>query len=122
MTAEQVFDVAILGGGTAGCVLAARLSERSGREVCLIEAGPDYGPRGSSGWPRDMLATYSLGGKAFEPIIGPTCDALAEFSPHFLVPTHCTGWRATHALAARFPEAFIQNSVGTRFSFTAADA
>jgi choline dehydrogenase len=60
VTAEQVFDVAILGGGTAGCVLAARLNERSGREVCLIEAGPDYGPRGSSGWPRDMLATYSL--------------------------------------------------------------
>jgi len=35
---------------------------------------------------------------------------------------HCTGWRATHALAARFPEAFIQNSVGTRFEFTAPDA
>ena len=34
-------------------------------------------------------------------------------------PSHCTGWRATHALAARFPEAFIQNSVGTRFEFAA---
>jgi 7,8-dihydropterin-6-yl-methyl-4-(beta-D-ribofuranosyl)aminobenzene 5'-phosphate synthase len=38
------------------------------------------------------------------------------------VPAHCTGWRATHALAARFPEAFIQNSVGTRFEFAAADS
>ena len=58
-------------------------------------------------------------GKAFEPIIGPTCDALGAFSPDVLVPAHCTGWRATHALAARFPDAFIQNSVGTRFEFTA---
>jgi 7,8-dihydropterin-6-yl-methyl-4-(beta-D-ribofuranosyl)aminobenzene 5'-phosphate synthase len=35
--------------------------------------------------------------------------------PEVLVPAHCTGWRATQALAARLPEAFIQNSVGTTF-------
>jgi 7,8-dihydropterin-6-yl-methyl-4-(beta-D-ribofuranosyl)aminobenzene 5'-phosphate synthase len=40
-------------------------------------------------------------------------------SPDYLVPCHCTGWRAIHAIAARFPDAFIQNSVGTRFEFTA---
>lgn len=68
-----------------------------------------------------VLGGFHLGGRAFEPIIEPTCVALEEFSPDYLVPTHCTGWRATHALAARFPEAFIQNSVGTRFEFAAAD-
>ena len=31
----------------------------------------------------------------------------------YLVPAHCTGWRATHTIAARLPDAFIQNSVGT---------
>jgi 7,8-dihydropterin-6-yl-methyl-4-(beta-D-ribofuranosyl)aminobenzene 5'-phosphate synthase len=66
-----------------------------------------------------VIGGFHLSGPAFEPIIGPTCDALAEFSPDYLVPAHCTGWRATHALAARFPEAFIQNSVGTRFQFAA---
>jgi choline dehydrogenase-like flavoprotein len=34
------FDYVVAGGGTAGCVLAARLSENPAVTVCLIEAGP----------------------------------------------------------------------------------
>ena len=51
----MTFDVAVVGGGTAGCVLAARLSEDASRSVCLIEAGPDYGSRTSGRWPPDLL-------------------------------------------------------------------
>lgn len=36
---EQGFDYVIIGGGSAGCTLAARLSENPGARVCLIEAG-----------------------------------------------------------------------------------
>jgi choline dehydrogenase len=48
-------DVIVLGGGTAGCVLAARLSEDPERRVCLVEAGPDYGPFDDGGWPAAAL-------------------------------------------------------------------
>ena len=34
----------VVGGGTAGCVVAARLSEDESNEVVLIEGGPDHGP------------------------------------------------------------------------------
>jgi len=62
-----------------------------------------------------VIGGFHLNGPLFEPIIPATCEALAEMAPEVMVPAHCTGWRAIHALAATFPDAFIQNSVGTRF-------
>ncbi|MGB3682949.1 MAG: GMC family oxidoreductase N-terminal domain-containing protein [Rubrobacteraceae bacterium] len=40
MSEEQVYDYLVLGGGTAGAVIAARLAENSEISVCLVEAGP----------------------------------------------------------------------------------
>ncbi|WP_181860823.1 GMC family oxidoreductase [Streptomyces diacarni] len=37
---ESAYDYVIVGGGTAGCVLAARLTEDPDCRVCVIEGGP----------------------------------------------------------------------------------
>ena len=60
-----------------------------------------------------VIGGFHLSGPMFEAIIEPTVEAFDELRPALLMPAHCTGWKAVHRLAARFPEAFVQSAVGT---------
>ena len=62
-----------------------------------------------------ILGGFHLTGPLFEPIIGETITALKEIGPKVLVPMHCTGWKAINCFSESFPDAFVLNSVGSKF-------
>lgn len=62
-----------------------------------------------------VMGGFHLNGPVFEPLIPRVLEDLGALAPSVVVPAHCTGWRAQHAMGARFGEAFVPNTVGTRF-------
>jgi 7,8-dihydropterin-6-yl-methyl-4-(beta-D-ribofuranosyl)aminobenzene 5'-phosphate synthase len=64
-----------------------------------------------------FIGGFHLTGGLFEPIIEPTVEAFARAQVGRVLPAHCTGWKAVHALARAMPAAFVQPAVGTTVSF-----
>lgn len=64
-----------------------------------------------------ILGGFHLSGALYEDAIEPTIRALQDTDPDYIVPCHCTGWKAINAIIQRMPQKFIQPSVGTRFVF-----
>jgi 7,8-dihydropterin-6-yl-methyl-4-(beta-D-ribofuranosyl)aminobenzene 5'-phosphate synthase len=91
--------VVLTGCGHAGVVNICRYARR------LTGDQPLYAAMGG----------FHLNGPAFEPLIPRVLDDLQAMNPQVLVPAHCTGWRAQHAMSRRFGEAFVPNTVGSRF-------
>jgi len=61
--AEHLYaDTVVIGGGTAGAAVAARLVQGTARTVMLIESGPDYGAFTERRWPAQLLDARSLPG------------------------------------------------------------
>ena len=97
--------VLLSGCGHAGIVNTVRYAQKltGQREIAAIIGG------------------FHLSGPMFEPVIAPTVRAFDELAPALLVPAHCTGWRAVHQLAARFPDAFVPSTVGTTVELLSSD-
>jgi 7,8-dihydropterin-6-yl-methyl-4-(beta-D-ribofuranosyl)aminobenzene 5'-phosphate synthase len=64
-----------------------------------------------------VLGGFHLTGSVFEPIIEPTIEAMRMIGPNYVVPMHCTGWKAINQFAKEMPEQFVLNSVGTTYVF-----
>ena len=64
-----------------------------------------------------VMGGMHLSGALFEPIIPRTIGELERLRPEFLVPCHCTGVKATNEILRTMPNTFIQNSVGTTYTF-----
>jgi 7,8-dihydropterin-6-yl-methyl-4-(beta-D-ribofuranosyl)aminobenzene 5'-phosphate synthase len=62
-----------------------------------------------------VIGGFHLTGPFFEKVIPRTIEEMKRFKPEFLVPTHCTGWKAMNELEKAFPGNFVLNSVGTKF-------
>src|SRR5215216_1704542 len=62
MTERFYADTVVIGGGTAGAAVAARLAQRGSQSVMLIESGPDYGGFAEGHWPPPLLDARSLPG------------------------------------------------------------
>jgi 7,8-dihydropterin-6-yl-methyl-4-(beta-D-ribofuranosyl)aminobenzene 5'-phosphate synthase len=63
-----------------------------------------------------VLGGFHLTGKN-EEIIGPTIEEMKTINPDYIVPMHCTGWKAIHQFAQEMPEQFILNSAGSTYTF-----
>lgn len=56
-------------------------------------------------------------GGIFEEAIEPTLTELQKIDPDYIVPCHCTGWKAANRIIETMPEKYLHSSVGTIFSF-----
>lgn len=57
-------------------------------------------------------------GGIYEAAIEPTLKEFQRVQPDYLIPCHCTGWKATNRIIETMPERFIQSGVGTTFKFS----
>jgi len=60
---------------------------------------------------------HLTGGGIYDEAIEPTIREIKNIDPQYLVPCHCTGWKATNRIIQEMPVKFLQPSVCSMFVF-----
>jgi 7,8-dihydropterin-6-yl-methyl-4-(beta-D-ribofuranosyl)aminobenzene 5'-phosphate synthase len=66
-----------------------------------------------------VIGGFHLGGDYFQQRVPAVVRDLVALNPEILAPAHCTGYRAAFAVYQALPNAFVQNTVGTRITIEA---
>ncbi|MGE3273290.1 MAG: MBL fold metallo-hydrolase [Chloroflexota bacterium] len=66
-----------------------------------------------------VMGGFHLGPSIFHDRIDPVIRMLLDFEPAVVAPAHCTGYRAAYKVYQQRPDAFVQNTVGTRITLKA---
>ena len=69
-----------------------------------------------------VIGGFHLGPNYFQQRIPSVVRDLVALNPGIVAPAHCTGYRAAFAVYAALPDAFVQNTVGTRITIAAEGA
>jgi 7,8-dihydropterin-6-yl-methyl-4-(beta-D-ribofuranosyl)aminobenzene 5'-phosphate synthase len=64
-----------------------------------------------------IIGGFHLTGEGYEESIPLTISELLKINPEYIIPCHCTGWKASNEIIKSMPKKYIQTSVGSTFCF-----
>ena len=64
-----------------------------------------------------IIGGFHLSGEEYEDTIPLTITELLKIDSEYIIPCHCTGWKASNEIIRTMPQKYIQTSVGSTFCF-----
>lgn len=64
-----------------------------------------------------VIGGFHLTGTTSMERVTRTVAEMKKIRPRFVIPTHCTGWRAINLFAEEMKDSFLLNAVGTKYFF-----